>query len=35
MSEYEYDPIEYAEALAEGEDLGRGDLSKPESTEDR
>jgi putative spermidine/putrescine transport system substrate-binding protein len=29
MSEYEYDPFEYAQALAEGEDLGHGDLSRP------
>src|SRR4029453_14148179 len=31
MSEYEYDPFEYAQALAEGEDLGHGDLSRASS----
>ena len=25
---YEYDPFEYAEALAEGADLGRSDLDE-------
>jgi len=32
--EFEYDPVEYAEAVAEGEDLGRSDLSEPRRTED-
>ncbi len=32
--EWEYDPYEYAEELAAGEDLGRSDLSTPERTED-
>ncbi len=29
--EYGYDPFEYAQALAEGDDLGRSDLSESES----
>ena len=32
--EWEYDPYEYAEELAAGEDLGRSDLSRPDRTED-
>jgi putative spermidine/putrescine transport system substrate-binding protein len=32
--EFEYDPFEYAEAVADGEDLGRSDLSEPRRTED-
>jgi putative spermidine/putrescine transport system substrate-binding protein len=32
--EYGYDPFEYAQALAEGEDLGGSDLSEPRRTED-
>ena len=28
--EWEYDPYEYAEELAAGEDLGRSDLSRPD-----
>ena len=32
--EWEYDPTEYAEELAAGEDLGRSDLSEPQRTED-
>jgi putative spermidine/putrescine transport system substrate-binding protein len=32
--EWEFDPYEYAEELAAGEDLGRSDLSTPERTED-
>ena len=31
--EWEYDPYEYAEELAAGEDLGRSDLSRPERAE--
>src|SRR5712691_2414693 len=31
--EYEYDPFEYAQALADGEDLGGRDLSEPRRTE--
>jgi putative spermidine/putrescine transport system substrate-binding protein len=32
--EYEYDPFEYAQALADGEDLGGSDLSEPRRTEE-
>ena len=32
--EWEYDPYEYAEELAAGEDLGRSDLSRPRGAED-
>ena len=32
--EFEYDPFEYAEAIAEGQDLGRHDLSEPSRMEE-
>jgi putative spermidine/putrescine transport system substrate-binding protein len=33
-NEHEYDPFEYAELLAQGQELGRHDMSEPRKTED-